>query len=369
MSGYRLLYTRLRTGQLLGELPAVSFGFVDEINAAGSFNATIALDDVASIEAPGAHPIPESSSTIDSPQAVTLETLIPAATGVYVERDGVILWGGVIWTAVLSLESATIEIGAEGFLSYLWRIGIRNDLSYNADQAVIAANLVNYAMGQPGASIGIAPASVAATTTRVRNYLAAERKPVGEALTQLAAVDGGFDFSFVHTLSGSMFSTLFVPTTNTIGRLTAHTFDLGTNMSALELSLDGAQVANLVEVFGQTIGETTTAGFAYDSASLATYPLLERSETAGDVKETPTLTAKAARSLRRRSVALRRARVEVFPDGEPSLGAYQVGDRVTLAGSYGALVVSGVWRITSLSVQVSGRDERVRMSLSPQEVF
>lgn len=369
MSGYRLLYTRLRTGELLGELPAISFGFADEINAPGSFNATIALDDVAQIEAPGAHPTPESSSTIGSPQGVTLETLIPAATGVYVERDGVILWGGIVWTAVLSVESSTIEIGAEGFLSYLWRIGIRADLSYNADQAVIAANLVNYAMGAPGANIGITTATVAATTTRVRNYLAAERKPVGEALAQLAAVDGGFDFSFVHSLTGSTFSALFVPTTDTIGRLTAHKFEVGTNMSLLELSIDGATVANLVEVFGQTIGEVTAVGFAYDSASLDTYPLLERSETAGDVKEQSTLTAKAARALQRRSAALRRVKIEVFPDAEPPLGSYQVGDRVELAGSYGALSISGIWRITSLSVQVSNRDERVRMSLSPQEVF
>lgn len=368
-SEYRLLYTNLKTGDILGELPVQDVKFRDGINAAGSMTATIALEDSAVVEVPGAHPSPSASSELTTPQLITSETLRPGASGIYIERDGVILWGGILWTLRMSIASSTAELGAEGYLSWLRRIFIATDLSYSSvDQGAIAKALVDYAVGFAGGQL-ITATTPPTSTARTRNYVAVERKPVGEALTQLAAVQGGFSFFFTHTRIDDNITTTFELDTDSLGRLTSYVFEAGTNMSLMDVSYDGHNMANYVEVWGQSLGDPRFYGAAFDSVSLVTSPLIAHVETNGDIKLLSTLQERAKQEIRRRASPIERVTAQVFVDAVPQLGAYRVGDRVTVRASYGALSVSGVYRILEISVKVSDTEEIATLTLAPQELF
>lgn len=372
MADYRLVYTNLKTGELLGEANTISVSMTDGLNAVGSLQATILLEDTHTMEAPdGAG----GSEEITTPQAFNLTTFVPGATGLYLERDGVIIWGGILWTIRLSVQSSTAVLGAEGFMSYLRRVHIQEDITYSStDQGAIAKDLLEKAMAKGGADIGLTAPTPTTSTSRDREYPAIERKSYGEAIEQLAAVNGGFVWRFEHSWNGSDdgIDTTLELDVSELGRLTSYVFVLGVNMVLLDLSLDGKAIANYTEAWGQAEpGEQTSfVRSAYNASAITSFPLLETIATFSDVKEADTLQGKADEMLSRGASALQRISLQVYADTVPVLGSYEVGDRVEVRGSYGGLSVTGTWRIISLSVSVTVEGlEDIRLSLVPEEVF
>lgn len=370
MADYRLIYSNLKTGEILGEAPAISVSMTEGLNTVGSLSATLLLEDVSTIEAPdGAG----GSTEITTPQSITLEGFAPVRTGIYLERDGEILFGGMLWTMELSVASGTVSIGASGFMSYLRRLPNFQDLTFSGvDQGLIAKALLEQAMALGGADIGLTAATPAPSVSRDRTYPAQERKSLGEAIEQLAAVDGGFVWRFEHSwnVDRSGIDSVLRIDTSPLGRLTSYVFELGVNMSLLDLSVDGTTMANYAEAWGQGEGGEGFYRSSYNAASVVDFPLIASIQTFSDVKTFDNLSAKAAEITARGASPLRRIQLEVFPDAVPALGSYEVGDRVEVRGAYGALSVNGTWRIVELglNVQTDGLEE-VKLALAPQEVF
>ena len=372
MADYRLVYTRLNTGEVVGEFPVLSLGWSEAINSPGSVSASLLLEDTYAFEAADA----AASSTVEtvvSPQLVTLDTVVPGATGVYVERDGQIMFGGILWAAQLDVAGSTLNITAEGFLSYFDRLYISDTLTYSAvDQGALVKSIIDYAQAKPGAAALLTVPTPAVSRTRDRSYLAHDRKSVGEAISDLAAVVDGFDYCVTHgwNVSDDGIDSTFTIETNLLGRLTEYVFELGVNVSLLSMSLDGSGLANFTEAIGNAGENTILSGFAFDSPALNTYPLLETVEHFSDITVMDTLTGKAELALKRGLNPFRRVSLEVYADAVPKLGSYRVGDRVTVRGSYGMLELSGVYRIIELGVSVDASGlEVVSLSLVPQEVF
>lgn len=370
MADYRILYSNLKTGEILGELPAIRASFTDSVNSPGSASVSVLLEDTYVMEAPDGL---GGFEEVTTPQAVSLSALIPGATGLYVERDGVILWGGVLWSMQMSVRDSVANLSAEGFMSYLRRLHIQQDLQYTSqDQGAIAKDLLEKAMAKGGADIGLTATLPATSVSRDRLYPAIERKSYGEAIEQLANVRDGFVWRFEHSWNGTdQIDSIFQMDVSALGRLTDYVFDLGVNMVLLDLSLDGSLLANYAEAWGQA--DSSEAGFYrsdFDSAAITSFPLLETIQSFTDIKKEDSLQKKAEELTARGASAMKRVSLEVFPDAIPTLGSYEVGDRVQVRGSYGGLVVSGVWRIMSLAVSVDtdGR-EVIQLSLVPQEVF
>ena len=370
MSEYHLVYTNLKSGVRLGELPVVSFSMEEAYNASGSLSADLLLEDTYTVEyATG----PTTYTTLTTPQGVTLTSLVPGATGIYMERNGVVMWGGVLWAMDMDVEGSTCSISAEGFMSYLDRIHINTDLTWTAtDQGVIAKELLEAAMAKPGADIGLTAPTPTVSTSRDRAYPALERKHFGEAIRQLADVEGGFSWRFEHAwnVDADGVDTYMALDTSDAGRLTNYVFELGVNISLLSLSIDGTNVANYAEAWAQGEGDTGWYRFAYNSAALLTYPLLEVIEDFSDVKASDTLQGKADQALSRGAAPIKRAAIEVYSDSLPTLGSYEVGERITLKGSYGGIELAGLWRILEMKLDVSGNgEEKIELGLVPQGVF
>ncbi|MFF4408478.1 hypothetical protein ACFY1P_29540 [Streptomyces sp. NPDC001407] len=88
-----------------------------------------------------------------------IDLVDPGNTLIYVERDGLLRWGGIIWQAVP--EGNTLKIEASGWTSYLHRrhdvdgeLGGRAPYVYT-DPCQIARDIVAYAQSVPDGNLGI----------------------------------------------------------------------------------------------------------------------------------------------------------------------------------------------------------------------
>lgn len=349
MPNYRVLAADLLTGAIREEIPFSNLKYGRALNAPGSFSGTLALD----------HP------------KATRTLLDPGRTAIYVERDGVIVWGGILWTA--QVQSRTVQFGAEGFWSYLRHRLIRADLNYVAtDQLAIARAIVNYAQGISGGNLGIVVGAETCGVLRDRTYYGTDRKNVAEAVEELAAVKNGFDFAVLCAWSGSTISKTFQLNYPRRGTRTDLRFSVGVNVEDAGWQIDAARLANSVDVIGAGEGANMLIATAADTSAVGiSYPLLEESASYKDVSEGATLQAHAESILQ-----TSKRPVETIPTllaydaSEALIGTWTEGDEVYVTADDGYLQLGAWWRIVSDSVSVSdeGR-ETVSLGFSSSDVF
>lgn len=104
---YQFMVTDLLTNRILGELPVEGASYTRAIRGAGSFSG--------SVKNPGL-----------LAQSDVYHNTMPGRTGLYVLRNGVCQWGGIIWSREYSANDKTLSINGSEFTSYfhhrkLWR--------------------------------------------------------------------------------------------------------------------------------------------------------------------------------------------------------------------------------------------------------
>lgn len=97
---YRYFVCDLMTNELLAEIPFRGVSYSRSLTEAGSFSGDIAV-------------------TEDTYNLSLYENTLPAKTALYVVRDGVCVWGGIIWTREYSLIDKVLSVSASEFTSYL----------------------------------------------------------------------------------------------------------------------------------------------------------------------------------------------------------------------------------------------------------
>lgn len=364
MAEYRILFTHLTSRETLGELPFTSAQAEWTLNSPGRLTVTcpLTISDIT-LKLPGQVAPPELS-------------LEEHATGLYLERDGQILWGGIVWNVQADVASDSLTIEAEGWITYFRRRILYWDRSYTStEQLTIAKELIQLPQA---AEFGWGNLNILADdmdaipsgVLRDRTWYGFERKSFGELLEELAAVDNGFDFGFESYWNGDEIWTKATSTYPATGVLTQYVFDIGVNVSLLSYASDLSSVANSVHGIGSGDGSDKLIVKVSDTSKLGAWPILESIETRSSVKESSTLTAHAQRRLRRGSAPIRHITISVFPDTDPQLGSYKVGDVITLRGSVGYLNVTGQYRITSMSLGINESGaENIQLALAPREIF
>ena len=359
MAAYRYLLSSVPTGTLIAELPFESATYDHVLNAPGSFGGTLGLKQpakLASVLAP-----------LLSPQTNSLGKL-----GLYVERDGVIVWGGLLWTARADLDAGTYELAGEGWLSYFRHRVMRESFSYPAtDQTSIAKNLMNnHQVWSGGGTLGISIADVQPSgVLRDRFYLASERKEVGEAIEQLAAVENGFNFRFESRWLSGALQTRFLTSYPVSGAPTTIVFD--GQITSMKVSMDATTMATNVDAIGtqDASGDVLLASVS-DPAMLAVYPQYDAVVPASDVSVLTTLDEHARRRLARGHAPTVIPSIEVDPSQVPIVGTYQCGDAVRVRGGYGLAAVDGLYTITSYAVDVDDAGgEKGKIAFANEEVF
>jgi len=333
---YRILSADWLTNTIREELPIQDLRWSKVLDAQGAMSGWINLDH----------------------RKATRANLDPGATLIYIERGGVLVWGGILWTARPDTEGRKLQLGAEGFWSYFRRRRIRTTKTFTGiDQLAIARDLIQYANAQPGALPGITVGAETSGVPRDRIYYAYERKWLGEAIEELAAVIGGFDFDIDVTWDAAGTTPvrtfrLFYPRKGT--RIDGLVFNHNVaGVARYSADVDATKIANLVDALGQGDGDAMLVATAADPAQWARYPLLEDVISHKDVNVADTLQGHAAASVERRKLPVETASLAKRADIWPDLGSFDVGDEGRLVVEDGWVSVNGFQRIQAIEVTVS----------------
>lgn len=343
MSTWRLLHSEAVSGELLGELPLLGVDASDELNGAGRFTASMPLDDV--------------------------DTLATGSTVVYLDRDGVILWSGVVWTAAADYGAGTMTIGGEGLGSYYRKRLITFTTTFSGvEQTAMATNVLSIVEGY-GNGLGVVGVPLATGVTRDRTTDANEAKPVGEFIEQLGAVNDGFDIRWRARWDAG------VPVRELLfdyppdGRLLDLVFEVGVNCAVLDYSEDAVDMANYVLGLGAGEGRDKLRRIQSTPVGGTSIPQFDAAVSHLDVTVAGTLDGHVARRLQRGANPVRRVRLQLVPGTVPVPGSFDVGDRVYVRARRGWMNVADYFRIVEISYSYGEQGENVSLTLAGFEAF
>lgn len=348
MADYRILAADLLTGAIREEIPFTTFTWTHTLNKPGAFSGTLPLR----------HP------------KATRANLDPSRTLIHVERGGLIVWSGILWTVQADQASTTVTCGAEGWWSYFRRRSLRVAKTYAAQDQTsgIVADLLNYAQGVAGGNIGVALSAPASGVLRDQSYLATDRVTIGTEVERLAALQNGFDFAVEAAWSGPTVAATFTTYYPQRGIRTQLVWDIAANIQGLSQTIDGTRQGNQVDMVGAGDGQDMLISTAVDLSTVGiTYPLLDFVSQHKEVTNTSTLSAHAALMLSQSSLP-----VEMFPgvlvndSPDSAIGSFRTGDSVWITGRDGYIVASSFQRITEYSVAVNSEGrESVSVIFTP----
>lgn len=109
---YNYLIARVSDGAFVMEVPFSGVSWERKINSAGAFSGSIVI--------PGTG-LPEDFGYLSSEDHFDLyNSTLPGKNAIYVMRDGVIVWGGIIWTRNYDIRTKVLNVNALEFVSYLY---------------------------------------------------------------------------------------------------------------------------------------------------------------------------------------------------------------------------------------------------------
>lgn len=374
---YTYLFCDLLTDELLAELPLSDVSYSTELNGIGTLTATI----------------PYSDDTLPlDPDAAS----VPSRTTLYVDRDGVIVWAGIIWTRELVKGGKAIQ--AAELLSYYQHRHVKVTLSTDtsmvlnpayvpggqrlyADQKYVVWSLLQYAHAQPNGTIGIGTNLLTAPphgVNRTITYFGFERPEIYKLIAELAAADDGFDFGVEvgwNPVANNMPPTRYkrartwFPRRGRTAEQSGLVFTKGgvaSNILDFNWPENGVDMATEISGLGDGTGEAKVQTIVQDADRLASgWPLLETVTTYDGVTDQTQINGLAAAELTARGSAQTQPWFDVTADDDPAFGSYEVGDE-------GLFVIEpetrmpagreGVLRIVRIENTASHGPERVRLT-------
>ena len=325
---YTYLVYDLVTNTALGELPLRQATFNTVLNGVGTLNGQILLSD----------PVAQA---MDVP-AIT----VPGRTALYVDRGGVLIWGGIIWQRTYSVGqnmgyNFTLTITADEFPSYFKQRILASNRTYtNQDQLFIASDLISYA--QLFSSIGVnVPTAGTSGVLLSESYVGTDYKPFWSMVTEMASGTEGFD-AMIDVGYGIGGAAAGVPGKNLNLSWPRRGTRAPNNGLVLELPgyiaqycwpEDATKMANVIYDTGPGTGSAMLVGFASDPAPLtAGYPMLEATYSYNDSYITQALiTDRAQADLKAYENGVVLPVVFIVPGAWPNIGDYTVGDDVVIS--------------------------------------
>ncbi len=361
IAAYTYLAVDLRTNQILAELPLTEVKFSLMLNGAGTFNSKLKLSD------PRVQAIDPIANTE------------PGRTAIYVERDGVLVWGGIIWTRRYSSLDDTMMVGGNEFWSYFRRRLITDPIIYSgADQLTVAQGLVSWAQSKPGGDIGVL---VGAETSGVPVDFTAystDLKNVGQEIETLSTADGGFDFAIDVYYDQNRVPTkalrLGYPRLGRNAQQTGITAEHPGNVIKIGWDEDGTNLANSVYVQSSGGYIDSLASVVKDPAGIdAGYPLLDATVSYSGTGDQASLDALARAEAAAMKDVLTSPQFYIRGDQDPVFGSYTVGDdiRLRLTAPRWPNGLDTIKRITQITVipQDAGQNQHEMVELALDEAI
>ena len=369
-TSYRYLLADLVTNQVLAELPLTGVNFGQQLNAAGTMTAHLLV------------------SGVNTAGLNVLNGSIPGRTAIYVDRNGILVWGGVLWQREYGSTDQSIKLAAREFLSYFERrrITTGSGTAYGAlaytgiDQLQIAQSLISNAQSAPSGNIGLLynqdPLSTSTSgITLSRVYYNYEVKTVFNAVSDLSKQTNGFDFEISVYYDGGgnpakSFNTYY-PRSGVMYSATnpnAPVFELGGNISEYTYLEDGSKAVNQIYALGAGSNEGKLISIANSASKLSSgWALLEDQANYSDITDPTVLSGLATGQINAVSYPPITLKVVAPPYVNPTFGTYEVGDevRVRIIDAFFPKGYDAIFRIIGLSV-APGEDgpERITLTLT-----
>ena len=363
MTTYRYLFADLLSNSIIGELQLTGVNFTKTLNAAGTFSASLLISDAN-----------EASANI-------INSTVPGRTAVYVDRNGVLIWGGVIWNREYNSTSQHLSISAREFESYFEKRRVLTTTVYNnVDQLTIAQALINTAQAATNGNIGVQVGTETSGVLVNRTYFSYEQKTIFAALTDLSQQSNGFDFTIGVAYDGSGNPTKKLVMKSPQGGIrydatstTAPVFEFPSgNVIEYTFQEDASQVANRLTATGagSNEGQVQQVKLATDQLT-AGWAVLEDGVSYGDIYDANIISNLAAGKL----AAVKNPPVTlqiVAPAFEdPQLGSYDVGDDIRVRiqddrfPNGNEVTGTAIYRLVALNVTPGeNAGERVTLSLT-----
>jgi hypothetical protein len=358
---YRYLFADLLTNEIVAELPITGVSFTQQLNQAGAFSAHLLLSGVNTF-----------GYNVDA-------STQPTRNAIYVDRNGVLVWGGVIWSRSYNSADQILSITAREFESYFeHRLISTTEAFTNADQLLIARTLIDNAQALPNGDIGVITNAETSGVLIDRVYYDYEYKNVYSAIQDLSKQDDGFDFNIKVEYDGVTFEpkkTLVLGFPRT-GNVDSGVGDLQTpvfifpagNIVEYGYPEDGSIVSNNLYVTGAGSNEGKLRANAQDAASItAGFPLLDVTVSYSDITDQTVLNELALAQVQALATPPPIISVVVPAFVEPQFGTYAIGDdaRLIIQDERFPQGLDAVYRIVGLNV-LPGEDgpERVTITLT-----
>lgn len=189
MTDYNYVFGSLVTETVIQEIPCFGVVLDMEINKGGSFQGTYQLDMTG-----------KDNDTL-------ISASIPGKTWVAVERNGVCVWHGFIWSRVYSAQSKTLQLYGLSFDHYPAKRLVRTDISYTAiEQRNIFRNLWITMQADTGGNMNInIPASFPDIVLKDLSSLATDFKYYDEVMSEISDGIDGFDWYISCTKDGTLY--------------------------------------------------------------------------------------------------------------------------------------------------------------------
>lgn len=352
----------LLTNTIIGELPLTNVNFTTMLNGVGSLSGEVLLSGV-------------NSYALNVPTAT-----LPSRTIVYVERNGQIVWGGVIWGRIYNSTNQLLSIQASEFESYYDRRRITTTQVYNnVDQFTIVNGLLTSIVGMTNGDIGVKLPTNLSGINVSRTYYSYEIKSVLAAIQDLSKLGTGaqgsygFDFNIdcSYDSNGNIVRqwNLYSPMAGTRYSSTSLTtpvfeFPAG-NVIEYEYTEDGP-VANIVYGIGAGSNEGMNFSTSTNSNALATgWAALEDYVSYGDVYDSTSLQKLSDGALAAQSYPVTTIKLTTAPYVDPQYGSFNLGDDVRLRFRDDRFPtgLDAVYRVTGINVS-PGENGPERMTLS-----
>jgi hypothetical protein len=313
---YTYLLADLRTNAILAELPLQPQTMERRLAGYGQLRGTVNL----------------GAKGVD---ALDLPALTRGGrTAVYVDRDGVLVWGGILWSGRRQQSSHQVALTCMEFESYFQKRLVTTDYTpTDIDQLAIARALVNTAQAVTGGNIGITVGSETSGVLRTREYLRSGLPIVGEALRQLTEMEFGFDLSIEVAYDSSgvpqKYLRLGYPQLGRGATASGFVFESPGNIVDWTDEWDafGDSCTDAWEL-GEGEGSSVLLSHASNPATItAGNPVLERKGTEHrTVSRQDTLNAHAREQLASAPVPVQTYSCTVKAGADPVLGSYIPGD-------------------------------------------
>ena len=358
---YRYLFADLLTNEIIAEIPLTGVSFNQQLNTAGTFQGHILLSGINTYD-----------YNVDA-------STLPARNCIYVDRNGILVWGGVIWQRSYNSDSQTLSITAREFESYFEKRLITTTENFNnADQLLIARTLIDNAQAVANGDIGVITGSETSGVLIDRVYYDYEFKQVWQAIKDLADQDDGFDFNIkveYDNITNEPTKTLVLGSPRT-GHIDTGVGDINTNVfvfpagniTAYEYPEDGSITTNSLYVTGAGSNEGKLLTNATASTSFTNgFPLLETTVSYSDITDTTVISELATGRVLALSEPPPIIKVVVPAFVEPEYGTYSIGDdiRLMITDERFPTGLDEIYRIVGLNVE-PGEDgpERVTITLT-----